>query len=210
MGDRGSIVLHWGSAPAERVLPFPCDSYLPEADQAYFRAVDVRTSAATLFRWLCQLKVAPYSYDWIDNAGRRSPRELIPGLEQLAPGQQVMTIFELVAFGQDRHLTLVMVKPSASRALWRGRRQLPDRAAARGLPPSREAAGALPAARPVAQHALGSALGRPDHDAQAAADAGAAGRGTDDRPLRIEDRGATAKNLYGGPLSSPLSASPEP
>jgi hypothetical protein len=107
-----SIVLHWGTTPAERALPFPCDSYLADADQAYFRAVDVHAPAATLFRWLCQLKAAPYSYDLLNNSGR-SPRRLIPGLEQLAPGQLVMSIFELAAFEHDRHLTLVLVKPRA-------------------------------------------------------------------------------------------------
>jgi hypothetical protein len=108
-----TIVFDWGTTPAERVLPFPCDGYLAGADTAYFRAVDVRAPAATLFRWLCQLKAAPYSYDWLDNSGRRSPRQLIPGLDQLAPGQRVMRIFDLVEFEHDRHLTLVLVKPRA-------------------------------------------------------------------------------------------------
>jgi hypothetical protein len=113
MMNHSSIALHWGSTSDERALPFPCDRYLSEIDSAYFRAVDVRAPAATLFRWLCQLRAAPYSYDWLDNGGRRSPRRLTAGLDELAPGQPVMSIFELVEFERDRHLTLVMVKPRA-------------------------------------------------------------------------------------------------
>ncbi|HXL79752.1 MAG TPA: hypothetical protein VN951_02660, partial [Pyrinomonadaceae bacterium] len=39
-----------------------------------------------------------------------SPRELLPGLENLSVGQDVMRIFDLVDFERDRHLTL-RVKP---------------------------------------------------------------------------------------------------
>ena len=108
-----TIASNWGATPAEQAHPFPCDPYLAAADGAYFRAIDVRAPAAILFRWLCQLKAAPYSYDWIDNYGRRSPRRLTPGLEQLAQRQRVMTIFELAEFEQDRHLTLVLADPLA-------------------------------------------------------------------------------------------------
>jgi hypothetical protein len=110
---RGTIVSNWGATSVEQSLSFPCDSYLPAAEHAYFRAVDVRAPASLLFRWLCQLKAAPYSYDWIDNFGHRSPRRLIPGLEQLAPGQRVMTIFELVEFELDQHMTLKLTEPRA-------------------------------------------------------------------------------------------------
>jgi len=101
-----SVAYTWGTEEAERRLPFPCDSYLPEPDAAYLRAVTVRAAPDRLYRWLCQLRAAPYSYDWIDNWGRRSPRTLTPGLEHLAIGQSMMRVFTVVDFARDRHVTL--------------------------------------------------------------------------------------------------------
>jgi hypothetical protein len=96
----------WGATPAERAAPYPCDGYVRGPVEAWFRAVDVDASPAAMFRWLCQLRVAPYSYDLVDNLGRRSPRELTPGLDDLAVGQRMMTIFTLVDFVRDRELTV--------------------------------------------------------------------------------------------------------
>ena len=101
-----SAAYTWGTLEAERRLPFPCDRLVEQTEAAYFRGITVRSAPATLFRWLCQMRAAPYSYDWIDNGGRRSPRTLTPGLEHLAVGQSVMRIFTLVDFAKDRHLTL--------------------------------------------------------------------------------------------------------
>ena len=82
-----------------------------DADLACFRGLDVDAPPAVLFRWLCQLKIAPYSYDWIDNFGRQSPQTLTPGLENLAIGQSVMRLFELVDFTPGRQVT-ARSKPS--------------------------------------------------------------------------------------------------
>jgi hypothetical protein len=101
-----STIRTWGSTPTERAAEYPCDRYLADADDVVFRAVDVAAPASVLFRWLCQLRVAPYSYDLIDNLGRRSPRTLTPGLDDLAVGQRVATIFRLVEFAPDEHLTI--------------------------------------------------------------------------------------------------------
>lgn len=98
----------WGVTPAEQRQAFPCDRHLRDADEALYRGVDVAAPAPLVFRWVCQLKAAPYSYDWIDNFGRRSPRQLIPGLERLRVGERVMTGFELVDFAPDQHLTAVV------------------------------------------------------------------------------------------------------
>ena len=103
-----SVAHAWGTTEAERRLPFACDRLVEGPDAAYYRGVSVETSPHVLFRWLCQLRAAPYSYDWIDNGGRRSPPTLTPGLDHLAIGQSVMRIFTLVEFAKDRHLTLRM------------------------------------------------------------------------------------------------------
>jgi hypothetical protein len=106
MGLWPAGVYEWGSTADERARSFPCDSLLADADHALYRAVDVDAEPAMLFRWLCQLRVAPYSYDLLDNGGRRSPQTLTPGLDELAPGQRVMTIFRLVEFEQGRSITV--------------------------------------------------------------------------------------------------------
>jgi type IV secretory pathway TrbD component len=98
---------------------------MSDRDDVYFRAVDVKTPAPIVFRWLCQLKVASYSYDWIDKLERTffegqeripspyNPKELTPGTENLAPGQRFMGVFKLVEFEQNRHLTMIMDAPRA-------------------------------------------------------------------------------------------------
>jgi len=101
-------VLTWGSTAAERASHFPCDDLPFASDVALYRAIGIAAAPALTFRWLAQLRVAPYSYDLIDNFGRPSPSRLTPGLDALAPGQRIMTIFRIVGFQTGRSLTLAL------------------------------------------------------------------------------------------------------
>ncbi len=103
---RTGVAWTWGTSVAERALAFPGDRPEEAGWTPLHRGVTVDASPEIVFRWLCQLRVAPYSYDWIDNRGRASPRTLTPGLEELAPGQKVMEIFRLESFETPVHLTL--------------------------------------------------------------------------------------------------------
>jgi hypothetical protein len=105
--SRPSVVEAWGSSEDERVAVYPCDGIIEHPDGVVFRAVDVAAPVAVAFRWLCQLRAAPYSYDWVDNLGRRSPRRLVDGLERLEVGQTFMSIFRLASFEPGRSITLV-------------------------------------------------------------------------------------------------------
>ena len=98
-------VRDWGSTTEERLQSFPCDALVAAPNVALFRALDIDAAASVVFRWLCQLRVAPYSYDWIDNRGRRSPQTLTPNLEHIEVGQRFM-IFRLAHFEAGRSITL--------------------------------------------------------------------------------------------------------
>lgn len=98
----------WNVQPAEVAQRYPADDLMPEAPGRWLRGIDVRAPVAAVYRRLCHLRVAPYSYDVLDNFGRRSPRRLQPWCEELEVGQQVMTIFTLASFEVDQHLTLTM------------------------------------------------------------------------------------------------------
>lgn len=108
-----SISQTWGTEPAERELSYPCDRLLLQPQAEVYRGVTIEAPVKIVFRWLCQLRAAPYSYDALDNGGRQSPKKLTPGLDDLAVGQNVMRIFYLVDFETDRQLT-IRLKPRSS------------------------------------------------------------------------------------------------
>jgi len=101
-----SWVSTWGSTAEERAASYPCDGLIDRPAVIAFRAVSVAAPKELVFRWLCQLRTAPYSYDWIDNFGRQSPRQLTEGLERLEIGQRFMRIFRLASYEQGSSITL--------------------------------------------------------------------------------------------------------
>lgn len=98
-------VLTWGATTSERLTGLPCEALLAQGTRAD-RAISIDAPPATAFAWLCQLRVAPYSYDLLDNFGRRSPRRRNPDLTRLAIGQRFMTLFRLHSFVDVEHITL--------------------------------------------------------------------------------------------------------
>lgn len=101
-----SLGLTWGTRPAERTVPLPCDALCGRAGVQADRAISIAAPPSIVFCWLCQLRVAPYSYDILDNLGRRSPRARDPELVHLEVGQRFMTLFTLQSFTDDEQITL--------------------------------------------------------------------------------------------------------
>lgn len=81
IGDR------WGVSDSEIVRPYPCDEFVTSPALRAWRGVDVQTPPDALWPWVTQVRLAPYSYDWLDNLGRRSPRELV-GLPEPQVGER--------------------------------------------------------------------------------------------------------------------------
>lgn len=103
IGDR------WGVADSEASRSYPCDDFVVSPVLQVWRGVRVEAPAAAVWPWVAQVRLAPYSYDWIDNLGRRSPRQLV-GLPEPRVGEAFTTaggrkLGRIVSVDPGRQLT---------------------------------------------------------------------------------------------------------
>jgi hypothetical protein len=72
--DRWMIGDRWGVTDSETARCYPCDGFVVSPVLQAWRGVRVEAPAAAVWPWVSQVRLAPYSYDWLDNLGHRSPR----------------------------------------------------------------------------------------------------------------------------------------
>jgi hypothetical protein len=103
IGDR------WGVSRGEIDRSYPCDDFVGSPTLRAWRGVTVAAPAEAVWPWVTQVRLAPYSYDWIDNLGQRSPQELA-GLPEPRTGDRFTTaagrrVGRIVAVDPGRQLT---------------------------------------------------------------------------------------------------------
>jgi hypothetical protein len=103
IGDR------WGVSDNETLRSYPCDDFVDSPALQAWRGVRVAAPAEAVWPWVAQVRLAPYAYDWIDNLGRRSPRELA-GLPEPRVGERFTTaggreVGRILSVDRGRHLT---------------------------------------------------------------------------------------------------------
>jgi len=73
--------VRWGATDAEVSASMPGDDLLGSAPFTATRAITIDAAPADVWPWLVQVgfgRAGFYSYDWVDNLGRSSARELLP------------------------------------------------------------------------------------------------------------------------------------
>jgi hypothetical protein len=103
LGDR------WGVTDSEVSRTYPCDGFVSSPKLQAWRGIHVKAPPQAVWPWVAQIRLAPYSYDWIDNLGRRSPRTLV-GLPEPRVGDRFTasggrSLGRTVAVDPGKHLT---------------------------------------------------------------------------------------------------------
>ena len=106
IGTSTGLPSRWGATPDEHERFYLADTISTGRALRMTRAVPVAAPAPLVFRWVCQLSVAPYSYDLIDNGGRRSPSSLTPGAADISTGQHLLGLFTVLDIRPGAQLTL--------------------------------------------------------------------------------------------------------
>ena len=103
------IADRWGVTDEEVARTYPCDDFVPCPVVRLWRGVFVNATPERVWPWIGQIRLAPYSYDWIDNLGRRSPKRL-QGLPDPVVGERFTTaatgsVGRILAVESNRQLT---------------------------------------------------------------------------------------------------------
>jgi hypothetical protein len=115
IGDR------WGVTDDEISRSYPCDDFVVSPALQAWRGVQIAAPAVAVWPWIGQVRLAPYSYDWIDNLGRRSPQQLV-GLPEPQVGEAFTTaggrrLGRIVAVDPGKQLTASIMRAFMSYVL---------------------------------------------------------------------------------------------
>jgi hypothetical protein len=84
----------WGATDEEVRRAMPGDDLIPDAASTT-RAITIAAPPEQVWPWLVQLgygRAGWYSYDWIDNDGQPSADRILPVLQQLGVGDQILML----------------------------------------------------------------------------------------------------------------------
>jgi len=84
------------------------------------RHIEIQAGAPYIYAWLKQLRVAPYSFDILDNRFRKSPEYIIENLPPLKIYSHFLLAFHVYAFEENKYIAgrfCVPVNPPVSRYL---------------------------------------------------------------------------------------------
>jgi hypothetical protein len=84
--------VRWGATDYEVARPMPGDDLVPTA-KATTRAVSIDAEPHDVWPWLVQIgfgRAGWYSYDWIDNDGVPSAAQVLPDLQDLQVGDEIL------------------------------------------------------------------------------------------------------------------------
>lgn len=100
---------HWGATEAEVASAMPGDELFDGQAQVGTRAIDIAAEPELVFDFLAQMgfgRAGWYSYDWLDNLGRKSASEVHPDWLVESSG-------ESVPGGPIQFLAVVVERPAA-------------------------------------------------------------------------------------------------
>jgi hypothetical protein len=75
------------------------------------RYIEIRADASDIFVWLKQLRIAPYSYDFIDNRCRKSPDYIIENLPPLKVNTHYLLAFHIFEFDENSFIVCRFCEP---------------------------------------------------------------------------------------------------
>lgn len=82
------------------------------------RCIEIQAGERDIYVWLTQLRIAPYSYDFLDNPGRKSPGYIIENLPPVRINTHFLLAFHVTGFEENKYISgrfCVPVNPLISR-----------------------------------------------------------------------------------------------
>ena len=79
---------------------------IPDSEcRELLRNIEINAGISDIFLWLKQLRIAPYSYDCIDNKCRKSPDYIIENLPPLKVNAHFLLAFHIYCFAENSFIT---------------------------------------------------------------------------------------------------------